>query len=256
MSVMVGTAAHQETQWSKDTLAWASLHEVCLKPLWLAILKTGCVGWRTRFLDIGCGTGGALMLGRGLGAALAGIDENAERVRFAMNRVRRCDIRAASLARLPFADDCANFVMSTDLVSNPRNGVGLVKEMCRVCGPKGKLAVATWGDPERCDIAGTFHALGMKDGFLYGSEPALSDLVQNCCGKVELVSECESEFVYPSIEAAWVLHRNLGWGAKAVEEMGLNPARTAFLGAMRRHADPSGRVVLRNHFRFAILRKD
>lgn len=255
MAVMVGTAAHQEAQWDKDTLAWWTLHESCLKPIWVAIMKTGCVGWRTRLLDVGCGTGGALMLGRGLGASLAGIDADEDRVKFAKNRIRQCDIRRGEVESLPFVDDCCTFVMSTDLVSHPRPGVKLVQEMCRVCSPSGKLAVAVWGDPERCDQKAVFEALGADDAFLYASEGALDRLIQEGCGKLVKHYECEAAAEYPSIEAAWIGQRQLGWAQGAIAARGAPHARTAFLGAMRRFCGPDGRVRMRNRFRFAILSK-
>ena len=64
----MGTTAIQGELWGKAPQDWATIQEPMHKPLWEAMLDGALVGSGTRFLDTGCGSGGASVLGGDCGS--------------------------------------------------------------------------------------------------------------------------------------------------------------------------------------------
>ena len=58
----MGTAESQGELWNKSLRDWAMLQEPLRAPLWNAMLDKTQVRSGTRFLDAGCGGGGASLL--------------------------------------------------------------------------------------------------------------------------------------------------------------------------------------------------
>ncbi len=67
-------AVVQRRLWGTDPRAWADHAEAHNRPLFEAVLDAAHVGGGTRVLDVGCGSGLALVLADGRGAVPSGID--------------------------------------------------------------------------------------------------------------------------------------------------------------------------------------
>lgn len=72
---MISAAAEvQRRLWGTDPRAWADLAEAHNQPLFEAVLDAAGVGQGTRVLDMGCGSGLALVLAAQRGAVPSGLD--------------------------------------------------------------------------------------------------------------------------------------------------------------------------------------
>ena len=98
----MGTAIIQGELWDQAPQDWAMLQEPMHKPLWEAMLDRTLVGSSTRFLDAGCGGGGASVLAAERGAQVSGIDAAEGLVAFARERVPNGDFRVGDIETLPF----------------------------------------------------------------------------------------------------------------------------------------------------------
>src|SRR4051812_39072344 len=95
----------QRRLWGRDPRAWAELAEAHNRPLFEAVLDAAGVTRGTRLLDVGCGSGLALQLGRERGASVSGLDISRGLLEIARERLPEADLREGDMESLPFADD-------------------------------------------------------------------------------------------------------------------------------------------------------
>ena len=98
------TSDVQGDLWGQRVEDWAALQEEHHKPLWNAMLASLEVGPGVRFVDLGCGAGGASELAADLGASVAGLDAAEAMIAHARKRLPNGDFRVGDLEALPFAD--------------------------------------------------------------------------------------------------------------------------------------------------------
>jgi len=95
-----------------------------------------------RVLDLGCGSGRALVWNAAAGAAMAGIDISAF---FAHEALDRCDLLLGDLRRLPIRDEAFTKAWSLDVLEHlsPQALREMLREAHRVLAPGGALFVYT-----------------------------------------------------------------------------------------------------------------
>lgn len=108
-----------------------------------------------RLLDVGAGAGGAALLAAERGARVTAVDAAFAMTARIAERSGGRDVAAvvADAAALPFADrrfDAAISVFGVILCPDP---VGALREIGRALGPGGRVAVVTWREPERYELA-------------------------------------------------------------------------------------------------------
>src|ERR1700754_605962 len=94
----------QRRLWGTDPRAWAELAEAHNRPLFAAVLDAAGVTDGTRLLDVGCGSGLALLLAHERGAICSGLDISAGLLGVARERLPAADLREGDMESLPFAD--------------------------------------------------------------------------------------------------------------------------------------------------------
>src|SRR2546427_9346029 len=82
----MGTAPIQGALWGARARDWADLNEPAWRPVFEAAMDQAGVRAGTKLLDIGCGSGGALMVARDRGAEPTGLDAAANLVAIARER--------------------------------------------------------------------------------------------------------------------------------------------------------------------------
>ena len=112
---MISEAAEvQRGLWGGDPEGWAQFAEPHNRPLFEALLDAAGVGYGTRVLDIGCGTGLTLVLATERGARVAGIDVTDGLLEIAQERLPAADLRVADMETLPFADESFDVVLGVN----------------------------------------------------------------------------------------------------------------------------------------------
>lgn len=138
-------------------------------------------------LDLGCGTGTlAIALAKALpGAAVAGLDADAEALEIAADKARRAGaalgLRRGSSTALPFRDGAFDCVVSSLFFHHLERAakIATLREVRRVLAPGGALHVADWGRPSNALMRALFTAVRLLDGFettrdsVTGALPAL-----------------------------------------------------------------------------------
>lgn len=155
----MGNSKLQGELWGARPRYWALFEEACA-PLHEAVLDLAGVRIGTDFLDAGCGTGVAVALARGRGARTTGLDAAPSLIAVARDRAPEAAFHIGDLEELPFADRQFDVVTGINSFPYAADCVGALREARRVVRPGGRLAVAIWGDPGRCDLAPYINALG------------------------------------------------------------------------------------------------
>jgi SAM-dependent methyltransferase len=257
----MGTAAVQGELWGTAPQDWAELQEPTGAPIYEAAFDAMGVTDGVRLLDVGCGTGFAMKLARERGAVVSGFDASEAMLRVARTRVPEADLRQGDLVALPHDGDSFDVVTAFNSIQYADDPIQGLREIKRVAVPGAPVAVATWGDPERCDgkvLIGAIGALfpppppGAGGPFALATPGALEALVERAGLTAERAIEVPTPFVYPDIATAERANLAAGPTRRAVDHAGLDAVRAAFRSALEQFVQPDGTVRLDNVFRVVI----
>lgn len=230
-------------------------------PVWNAVLDAAQVKQGTRFLDAGCGAGGASLLALERGADVHGIDPAVSLLTIARERMPKADFRIAEVEDLPFPNgefDAAIAVNSMQYAANPQVAL---HELGRVCRGDGRVVVAVFSDPERCDMAHVYRAIRAlfertpagAGPFELSSESTLRSLVDSVHElQFESIDEVECPYVCPDIETAVRGLMAAGGTWRAVEIVGEDRVRQAVYESIRQFQTGTGAVRMMNRFRYVV----
>jgi SAM-dependent methyltransferase len=129
--------------WGRRAADFATLSEPGNCREYVAMHHRLAVDAGDRVLDVACGSGLAIELGRLRGAVCSGIDASPRLAAVARDRNPDSDIRVGDMHALPW--DAASF----DIVTSFRGIWGTtpdaVTEICRVLRPGGRVGLTVWG---------------------------------------------------------------------------------------------------------------
>jgi len=118
--------------------------------LFAAVLDAAGVGAGTRVLDIGCGSGLALVLAAQRGAVPAGIDISPGLLGIARERLPKADLRYGDMESLPFAAHAFDAVIGVSAFQFAGDPLRALGEAAWVLRPGGRLVASLFAAPERC----------------------------------------------------------------------------------------------------------
>jgi len=207
----MGTSKIQGELWGKAPQGWAEIQEPMHKPLWEAMLDAAGVEESTRFLDVGCGGGGASELAAIRGAQISGLDVAEGLIMFARERVSNGDFRVGDIESLPFDDDTFDAVFAANSVQYTEDRIASLRELGRVCTPEGRIVASLFGPPEKVEFRAIFKAVRdtMPEPptgggpFELSAPGKLEELFAKAGLKVLESGEVDCPFNYPDFETFW-----------------------------------------------------
>jgi SAM-dependent methyltransferase len=259
----MGSAQVQGALWGAAADDWAELQELASAPIYEAAFEAMGVGAGTQLLDVGCGAGSALLLAAKRGAIVSGFDASPGLLRVARARLPEADIREGDLEALPFDDDAFDAVTAFNSVQYATDPVQGLREIKRVARPGAPVAIASWGDPERCEakaIMAKVGALlpppppGAGGPFALAAPGALEALVEPAGLQAEQAMEVPTPFVYPDVETAVRASLSAGPNRAAINHAGLEATRSTLTAAVQDFVHSDGSVRIDNVFRVVIAR--
>ena len=251
----MGSAGVQGELWGRAADDWASLQEAQHAPFFEAMLNAAGVRDGVRFLDAGCGGGGASVLARGRGAVVSGLDASAPLIDIARGRVSDGDFRVGDLEALPFADESFDAVIAANSIQYAEDRVAALRELARVSGPEARIAVGLFGASDRVDFRVVFEAFRDSlpepppgDGpFGLSGEGALEGLVEQAGLNVLESGEVDLPFVYEDTEVFWRAVISGGPPQAAKEKVGEVALKGAVLEAVAPYMTDTGGVRFSNN---------
>lgn len=152
---------------------WSEIQERMLVPLYEAVYERLDVGPATRLLDLGCGSGLALLMAASRGAAVAGVDTCDDRLALARERLLPDGAHAGAGARVvrgspadaARADAPAYTVVTAfepigSLAGDAERLGGLLAEAVPLAVRGAAVVLSGWGPPERCATASVLRVAG------------------------------------------------------------------------------------------------
>jgi SAM-dependent methyltransferase len=255
----------QRRLWGTDPLAWADLAEAHNRPLFEAVLDAAGVGQGTRVLDVGCGSGLALVLAARRGAAVSGVDISPGLLGVARDRLPDADLREGDMESLPFGDaafDAVTGVNAFQFAGDPRRAL---REAARVAGQGGRVVASLFAAPERSDGTVAHEAMSAlippeqaDDHVPYALsapghlEAALADAGLRVVDDGEVMC-C---WRYVSMDDAIRGLLSSAGGARASQAAGEHAVRDVLQRTLAQFQDPqTSAVILENTFRWVAARR-
>ena len=155
----MGSSDTQGELWGRDPANWRDLQEGFSIPLWDAMLTATGVGPGSRFLDAGCGAGGASVMAHDRGAAVTGVDASDPLLEVARHRVPTGDFRVADLELLPFEPDSFDSIIAVSSIQYAENPNAATRELERVVAPDGRISVGLFSTADKVEYRVVFDAI-------------------------------------------------------------------------------------------------
>jgi SAM-dependent methyltransferase len=230
-------------------------------PLISAVLDAGLIGPGTRLVDVGCGSGLALLLASVRGAQVAGIDAAENLVEIARDRVPSADLRVGDMEDLPWEDGSFDVAIAINSVFHSGNMLAATRELRRVVRPSGRVVVTSWATSEECEsrqVNDTFRSVLPAPPPPSPEREALTvpGGLRRLLERVELVSAEEGSVAcqawFADADESWRAHSSAGPAQHAIRQVGEVTLRIALAEVDARHTYPDGSVRYQNHFRWAV----
>lgn len=259
----MGTADVQGQIWGDRARDWAEIQEAMLVPSYEMLLRETAVGAGTAFLDIGCGSGMFCWMAADLGAQVSGLDAAEPLLAIAHERVPHGDFRTGEMEELPYADQTFDVVAGINAFQFAANPVVALQEARRVTRPGAPIAIVVFGKREDSKAAAYFAALGSlllppppgtPGPFALSIDGALEELVMQAGmtpGNVEEV-DCPWEYLDEPMALRGLL--SSGPAMQAIQHAGEETVRAAVLKALAPFKTAAGGYLLRNKYRYMIVK--
>ena len=253
------SSSDEKDLWSTGARDYARIQSVFSVPLWTAMLDAAHVGPGTRFLDAGCGGGGASALAAGRGAAVSGLDASESFLALAREQAPEGSFHCGDLEALPYADGSFDAVIAANALQFAGSPAAALRELRRVCEVgSGIVVVGIWGAPEECDqwsqfqaVADTLPTPDTGAGPFGLSAPGLLDeLIVRAGLQITEEGVVDSIRSYPDVETCWQGQRSTAPLQRAIRQVGEATVKTAVIAALDPYLTAENGVRLKNRYRF------
>jgi SAM-dependent methyltransferase len=252
----------QRELWSSNPRDWAEIAEPQNHTLFAELLDQTETGPNTRLLDIACGSGYAAALAAARGTTVTGIDIAPALLEIARERTPDGTFVEGEMDALPFLDEQFDVVTSVNGFQFALDPAKAFAEAARVLVPGGRLAAATFAEPERNE--GTALHLAMKalvdepadDGYApyaLSSPGGLARALEDAAGlRLTSVGEVALAWTYPDTDTALRALLASAGGARSARAVGERRVRDALVAAIEPFQDRAGAVAIHNVFRYVV----
>jgi SAM-dependent methyltransferase len=262
---MMGTATFNGDLWGARAEAWSEVQEGQCRPLFEAVFAAIAPGPGMHLLDAGCGSGMALQLAAARGATVSGIDASQALLTVAHQRVPEAELLTGDLEELPYADNTFDAATAFNSVQYAADPARAVAELGRVVRPGGEIVVATWGQPEDCEITAVLGEVGPllpppppgaphEGPFALSAPGRLEAFVGAASLTAVRAEEVSCPMVYPDLATALYGQASSGVLVMAERHAGQDAVTDALRTSLHPFVGCDGTVRLENTFRFVIAR--
>ncbi len=240
---------------------WARWQEPAQHPLWRSMLNAGRVAEGARLLDVGCGTGGATALAAEYGAEVSGLDPSEAFVSVARKRLPGADIRIGGLETLPYADGRFDVVLVANPMRYAAYSVAAVRELGRVCAPRGRIVIAACTARQSCGQCRVLKAMvDVVPGIPFdecGSRSypsdALDRLIEQAGLSVIHKGEVACEFESSDLDTDWPTRHSITLGQQSLRRVSEECLQEAVRRAVWDYRTGTGGGRLENRVRYVAV---
>jgi SAM-dependent methyltransferase len=249
--------------WGHRANDWATLWEHYSLDVLIAMSSRLGLGPGTRLLDIACGSGLAVRVAEGMGAAAAGIDASTELVDIARARAPGADLRVGSMFELPWVDGSFDAAVSI-------NGIWggcepALVEAFRVLRPRARIGISFWGSGPPLDLRACFkvfarhspesHVGSMRRLNNIAGPGVAEDMLETAGFAVDERGQRTSVVEWPDPELAWRALSSIGPAVPALAHGDIDAIRRDVLATLEACRDARGTYRFRNDHHFVVARR-
>ena len=255
---MDGSAGRQGQLWGRAPRDWTFLTEDQHQPLWQALLDAVNVRGGSRFLDAGCGGGGASVLAHERRAQVTGLDASAALIQIAQQRVPDGVFRVGDLQDLPFAGGAFDAVIAASSIQYATDPVAALRELARVTAGDGSVAVAVFATPDKVEYAAVLDAVRATlpdppagaGPFVLSPPGTLEDLITAAGMTVSDTAELASSLLFTDMDMFLRGAMSGGGVQAALEVVPAQQIRSALQAAATPFLHDDGSIHFHNAFRY------
>jgi ubiquinone/menaquinone biosynthesis C-methylase UbiE len=261
----MGSSDIQGKLWGVETQDYIEFIEPSFKPLWEAMLVAASVEKDTRFLDVGCGCGGASILVSNLRAVVTGLDASEAFIKTANKRVPNGEFRVGDMEQLPFENNSFDVSFSSQTLMFADDPGLAIREMKRVTVPNGRVVIGIWGAIEDCELESLGKAIrdNLPKDVLSKLPPkrqvsSLSDhgflekLIEQADLKILDSKDLEHCFEFNDFECCWRGLKSTGPVQGVMRIAGEENFKTVVQKAIESLWDRKGAIRLENRVRYVL----
>ncbi|GAA3390349.1 class I SAM-dependent methyltransferase [Streptomyces roseoviridis] len=226
---------------------WAEIQERMLVPLYEAVYDRLGVGAGSRVLDLGCGSGLALLMAAARGARVAGVDRDHARVALARERLPEGTPLTADLPQDGPYDVVTAFHGTAALGRDPA-------ALTRSAQRGAALVLAGWGPPERCATTSVLGLAARLTGWRPAPREDLDGAVLAAGLRPDGSGRVACPFGYADADSAVRGLLSTGEFDAAVRATDPGQVEKELLEALEPYVRPDGTVWMPNVFRYVIAR--
>lgn len=262
-SALSAQASIQGELWGRHPDIWAELLESQESPLFEATMDALEPLAGLHLVDVGCGSGQALVIAEARGAVASGLDASKPLLDVARRRLPEVDLRVGDLEDLSYDSGAFDRVTAFNAIQYAAAPSGAMSELARICRPGGKVAVGVWGDPARCETEELFARLRSLAPPPPGTAAPLaiseSGVVESLMEDVGLEPSDGGEVPLPlrfaDLDEAWIAHRSAGPVQKLIEMVGADKVRAVVADVLEADRKSDGELRQDNVMRYIIANK-
>jgi SAM-dependent methyltransferase len=255
------SANPQDQRWSPVADDWAILQEPQHRPLWMAMQQAAKVGKGTRFLDAGCGAGGACFLAAHYGAEAYGFDGSEALIKLARQRLPRGHFELADLASPPFNGETFEVIVSANALqfaADPEVSVRAWKE--RLIPGQGSIVIGLWCPQEESEQYSIMrsvrdvlpHPPAGGNPFALSERGRIETLLQEAGFLVKDARDLDITFEYPDMATCWRALRSTGSMQSAIQIGGEERVEAALVKTAAQFLMSDGSVFIHNKMRYVL----
>lgn len=250
----------REAFWGRGVRDWVDIQEPLQRPLYDALLDVLALQPGQTLFDAGCGSGVICVLAAERGIAVTGLDASPAFVAVARERCPSGNFSVGDLrAALPFPNESFDAVIFCNALQFVPNAADAVREAARVLKPGGRIAIAVFDSPEKCEgqkpigaIMSLLPAAPAASPFTLSHDEILERLVRDGGFQFEGIRRVDTPWRYRDLDVALRAFTSTGPAQQALEIVGEKKLRAVLEASTAPFLQPDGTYLLKNVFMFAV----
>jgi len=255
----------KEEFWGRGATDWVEIQEPLHRPLYEATLDALGLKSGSSPLDAGCGSGIVSLLATKRGVVATGLDASPMFVEVARARCPDARFLVGDLQEvLPFEADSFDAVIFSNSLQFVGKPIDAMREAARALRSGGRVAIAVFDRPERCDGAKPLGAIlsllpapppGAPGPFALSNAQTLEKLVLDAGLRFEGIHSVDTPWRYPDREIALRAFMSAGPSHRALELAGAKKLRDVLDASIAPFRQADGSYRMNNVFLVAVGRK-
>lgn len=262
-SALSAQASMQGELWGRHPDIWARLLEAQESPLFEATMGALEPLTGVRLVDVGCGSGQALVTAAARGAVVSGLDASEPLLDVARSRLPEANLRVGDLEALPYDSGAFDRVTAFNSIQYATAPSGAISELARVCRPGGNVAVGVWGDSARCETEALFARLrslappppGTAAPLAISEPGVVESLMEDAGLEPNDGGEVPFPIRFADLEEAWVAHSSAGPVQKLIDMVGADKVRAVVTEVLEADRKSDGELRQDNVMRYVVANK-